>query len=143
MITVAEALALVVAVIAPTAAESAALDDAHERVLAEDIAAKLTQPPFVSSAMDGYAVRVADLVQLPRRLNLIGASAAGHAFAGPVSPGEAVRIFTGAPVPAGADYVVIQENTAAFEGGVEIRELGSNDSIRDRGVDFSEGDVLL
>lgn len=143
MLTVAEALIRVVAGVTPTPSETVSLDDAHERVLAEDVAARLTQPPFDSSAMDGYAVRAADLASLPARLKLIGESAAGHAFAGSVGQGEAVRIFTGAPVPPGADWVIIQENTTAFDGGVEIREVGGSNSIRERGVDFKEGQILL
>ena len=72
-------------------------------MLAEDLAARLTQPPFDASAMDGYAVRAADVASLPATLKLIGASLAGAGFAGRVGRGEAVRIFTGAPVPRGAD----------------------------------------
>lgn len=143
MLSVAEALARILVGVTPTAAESVGLDDAHERVLAEDIAARLTQPPFDASAMDGYAVRSADLAALPARLKLIGESAAGHAFAGALGPGQAVRIFTGAPVPQGADHIVIQENAAPHEGEVEIRETNSESFIRERGGDFSEGQVLL
>ena len=143
MLSVADAIALVVADAAPLPGEMVPLGEAHRRVLAADIAARLTQPPFPSSAMDGYAVRRADLGALPATLKVIGESAAGHAFAGAVAPGEAVRIFTGAPVPPGADYVVIQENVEASGSKARICELNAENNIRVRGVDFTEGDVLL
>ncbi len=76
-------------------------------------ARRCTQPPFDASAMDGYAVRAADVAQLPATLAVIGEAAAGHPFSGSVGNGQAVRIFTGAPVPAGADAIVIQENVGA------------------------------
>ena len=79
----------------PLPAETAPLALARERTLAHDLAALRTQPPFNASAMDGYALRAADLASIPAQLKLIGASAAGHGYAGPVGPGEAVRIFTG------------------------------------------------
>ena len=85
-----------------------ALNAASGRVLAEDLAATLTQPPFDASAMDGYAVRGADIAKLPATLKLIGESLAGCGFEGSMKEGEAVRIFTGAPVPKGADSIVIQ-----------------------------------
>ncbi len=118
--------------------------EAGGRVLAEDLRAKRQQPPFAASAMDGYAVRVADVATVPATLKLIGQSAAGHAFSGVVSAGEAVRIFTGAPLPQGADSVVIQENTVRRGEQVEIVEtvtFGKN--IRKAGLDFEEGDLLL
>src|SRR3546814_17298633 len=78
------------------------------RVLAEDVAARRTQPPFDASAMDGWACRQADLGTLPARLKPVGAAAAGGRHDGTVGPGDCVRIFTGAPLPAGADAIVIQ-----------------------------------
>lgn len=113
------------------------------RVLAEDLSATLTQPPFDSSAMDGYAVRVADVRALPATLALVGTSAAGARFDGILEPGQAVRIFTGAPVPDGADTVVIQEDTEALGDSVLIKEVEAGRHIRPRGQDFMEGDVLL
>jgi molybdopterin molybdotransferase len=112
-------------------------------VLAEDVAAGLTQPPFDSSAMDGYAVRAADVATLPATLRLIGEALAGRGFDGEVGQGEAVRIFTGAPVPKGADTVVIQENTDAAPGVVTVKEAAPRRHIRPRGQDFSKGEVLL
>lgn len=143
MLSVAEALARIVEGVAPVELESVALADAFGRVLASDVAATLTQPPFRSSAMDGYAVRKADVAALPTRLKVIGQSAAGHPIADSVGAGEAVRIFTGAAVPDGADYVVIQENTDAGNGDVIVRELNDEDFVRPVGFDFTAGQVLL
>ncbi len=125
--------------------ETVSIYQAGGRVLAGDLRAKLTQPPFNASAMDGYAVRAADVAAAPVSLKVIGSSAAGHGFAGKVGPKEAVRIFTGAPLPEGADTIVIQENTKAgppdsvaiLEGAPEGKH------IRPRGYDFKEGEVLL
>ncbi len=145
LISVAEARALVVRCVEPLGAETVSIFEAAGRILAEDSSAKLTQPPFNSSAMDGYAVRAVDVQSIPVRLTVIGGSTAGHGFDGEVRAGEAVRIFTGSPVPAGADAVVIQENTKGQAGGaVEILEparIGQH--IRPCGNDFSQGDVLL
>lgn len=143
MLSVAEALERILSRVEPLAAETVSLADAHGRILAEDVAAKLTQPPFPSSAMDGYAVRRQDVERLPIRLRLIGEAAAGHPFSGEVEAGETVRIFTGAPVPDSANTIVIQENVTPSEGFAEIREVSRESFIRPRGVDFREGDVLL
>lgn len=128
----------------PKAAERVPLADAAGRVLAEDVTARRTQPPFAASAMDGYAVRAADLEKLPATLRVIGEAPAGRPFAGAVGGGEAVRIFTGAPVPDGADTVVIQENTRAAGNQVEILHAAAKGrNIRPRGLDFNAGDTLL
>ncbi|WP_274629136.1 gephyrin-like molybdotransferase Glp [Arvimicrobium flavum] len=128
----------------PRPAETVALNRAAGRVLAADVKARRTQPPFDASAMDGYAVRWSDTATLPAKLKVIGQAPAGRPFQGKIGAGQAVRIFTGAPVPEGADTVVIQENTRAVPGAVEIVEAtlkGRN--IRARGLDFAEGDILL
>ncbi len=145
LLPVAEALQRVLASAPdPLAAETIPLVEARGRTLAHDLAALRTQPPFNASAMDGYALRAADLGALPAQLKVIGASAAGHGFAGAVGPGEAVRIFTGAPVPAGADTVIIQENTTADGDHVTILEAEAKGrNIRLAGLDFHEGDALL
>jgi molybdopterin molybdotransferase len=143
LLSVAEALARVTKGLAPLDAERVPLEEASGRVLAEDVAAKLTQPPFDSSAMDGYAVRAADAAALPATLRLIGRSAAGAGFRGRVGPGEAVRIFTGAPVPEGADLIVIQENAEEIPGSVIIKDASDAPHIRPRGQDFTEGEILL
>ena len=145
LLPVSAALSRIVAcVAAPLPQEFVALSRASGRTLASDLAARRTQPPFPASAMDGYALRAADVTQEPATLRLIGTSAAGHGFGGTVEAGQAVRIFTGAPVPAGADTVVIQENTEAGVGEVRVLKgevAGRN--IRRAGLDFAEGDVLL
>ncbi len=143
-LSVDEALALLLADAKPLGIEHVPITSAYGRVLAEPLSARLTQPPFDASAMDGYAVRVTDVATLPTRLKLIGESAAGHPFDGRVGEGEAVRIFTGAPVPAGADGIVIQENTT--RDGAHVAIQGDDiqfDHIRPRGGDFSEGMQLL
>lgn len=144
LLPVAEALARVVDGLAPTECEHVPLEEAAGRVLAGDVAAALMQPPFDASSMDGYAVRAADLASAPARLRVIGQAAAGHAFSGTVRSGEAVRIFTGAPVPEGADTVVVQEDTEGDGEGVLIKagvERGAH--IRPKGFDFASGEILL
>ena len=143
LLTVAEALARVTQGLTPLETERVTLDAASGRVLAEDLAARLTQPPFDASAMDGYAVRAEDVAGLPATLRLIGTSAAGAGFRGRVGPGEAVRIFTGAPVPQGADTIVIQEDAEEAHGVVTVKEAAPGRHIRPRGQDFKEGEVLL
>lgn len=125
--------------------ETVPLGELAGRIAAGAVVARRTQPAFAASAMDGYAVRAADLEAAPRDLTLVGQSAAGSAFAGTVQTGQAVRIFTGAPVPDGADTVVIQENTSSpGEGSIRVDvspQRGAN--IRPAGNDFSSGDVLV
>jgi len=144
MLSVEEALARIIADVTPTVVDTIPIERAAGRVLAEPLTARITQPPFDASAMDGYAVRAADVAKLPAKLRIIGQAAAGHPFDGEVRPGEAVRIFTGAPVPAGANAIVIQENTTSADGFVEVRE-GTPDSghIRRRGFDFKEAEIIL
>ena len=144
MLSVEEALARIIADVTPTVVDTIPIERAAGRVLAEPLTARITQPPFDASAMDGYAVRAADVAKLPAKLRIIGQAAAGHPFDGEVRPGEAVRIFTGAPVPAGANAIVIQENTTSTDGFVEVRE-GNPDSghIRRRGFDFKEAEIIL
>ena len=145
LVPVAEVQAAIVSGVEPLDAETVSIFKAAGRILAEDLRAMLTQPPFAASAMDGYAVRAVDIASIPACLKVIGRSAAGHGFNGEVGAGEAVRIFTGAPVPAGSDTIVIQENTkAAGNGTVEILEPSSlGEYVRPQGYDFSEGEILL
>lgn len=143
MISVEEALARISEAMPLMTSETVALPDGLGRTLAEDLTARRTQPPFDASAMDGYAVRHEDL-NIPAELNLIGEAPAGAAFQGLVGQGQAVRIFTGGPVPTGADTVVIQENTERDGDRVRILEgtyKGRN--IRKAGVDFEAGQMLL
>jgi molybdopterin molybdotransferase len=143
-LTVDQALARILEGVAPTAAETVPITRAHGRTLASSLAARLTQPPFDASAMDGYAVLARDVATLPARLDIIGEAAAGHPFAGALAGGQAVRIFTGAPIPAGADAVVIQENTQR-EGAALVVHDGQpdRDHVRKRGSDFAAGQELL
>ncbi|WCJ63981.1 gephyrin-like molybdotransferase Glp [Agrobacterium tumefaciens] len=136
---------LLEAAVPVTDSETLPLADCDGRVLASDVAARLTQPPFDASAMDGYALRSADAPEIGSALTLIGQAAAGHAFAGTVGKGEAVRIFTGAPVPEGADTILIQEDAEVLEGG-KIRTtfaVTAGRHIRPRGQDFTEGEPAL
>lgn len=128
----------------PSGEEYLTLAQASGRVLAQDLTARRTQPPFPASAMDGYAVRFADLAPEKPVLTLTGEAAAGHPFFGGVSPGECVRIFTGAPVPLGADTIIIQENVSADGKAIQILEKAAQGRfVRPAGLDFKEGDILL
>ena len=103
-----------------------------------------TQPPFPNSAMDGYALRAADTAPAPATLTVIGESAAGRAFEGAVGPGEAVRIFTGAPMPDGADSIVIQEDVEREDKRIRLSSAAPpGDNLRQAGMDFREGESLI
>lgn len=142
MISVEEALEQLFTLAEPLGNETVPLRAAAGRVLAEPVSAKRDQPPFAASAMDGYAIRAADYVVGPR-LNVLGEAAAGHRFNGAVGAGEAVRIFTGAPVPDGADWVVIQEDVDAAGDHIIIRETSETSSyVRPAGTDFKTGQRL-
>ncbi len=145
MLPVAEALRRVLESAAgPLESENVPLAQAHGRRLASGLAARRMQPPWPNSAMDGYAVRHSDLGALPATLTMVGSSAAGHAFEGAIGPGECVRIFTGAPVPDGADTIVIQEDTQADGERITMREIGPRGHyVRAAGLDFKAGDVLM
>lgn len=145
LVPVAEALRRLLDDVAPLPAEAVPLHEACGRVLAEPLAALRTQPPFDASAMDGYAVRAADVAGVPARLTVIGAAPAGRSFAGSVGPGQTVRVFTGAPLPAGADTIVIQENVRDLgDGSVEVLEATAAErNVRRAGLDFREGDRVL
>jgi molybdopterin molybdotransferase len=144
MISVAEALQNVTSGVDRLTDEQVSLVDALGRVLAEDIGSRVTHPPVAVSAMDGYAVRAVDVAEVPATLEKIGESAAGKGFSGTVGAGQCVRIFTGAPVPAGADAVVMQEDTEADDNTVIFHQsVAAGHFIRPAGLDFSEGQVLL
>lgn len=139
MIGVSEAHARLIGLFAPLGAEDVPLAEAAGRVLAAEIIALRSQPPFRSSAMDGYAVASAGAGQ-GARLRVIGESIAGRRFEGRMGPGEAVRIFTGAPVPDEADCVVIQEDTSRDGDEVILTAPGvEGGNIRPAGIDFREG----
>jgi molybdopterin molybdotransferase len=143
LLPVGEALARILEGVTPTEPECVSLLEARGRVLACDLVAKLSQPPFAASAMDGYAVAAGDAAT-GARLGVLGTSAAGRGYCGPVRRGEAVRIFTGAPMPQGTDTVVIQENAERDGDSVVIREAakpGAN--VRAAGIDFAKGQLIL
>jgi molybdopterin molybdotransferase len=140
-----EALERVLAsVAAPTEPEAVALAEAFGRTLALDVVSRRVQPPFANSAMDGYALRAADAARTPARLTVVGESAAGRPFGGRLGPGEAARIFTGAPLPEGADAVTMQE-TVRREGATVILDapVALGDHVRAPGGDFAAGEIVL
>ena len=142
MISVEEALARVLALARPTGSETVPLRAAPGRVLAEPVVARLTQPPFDASAMDGYAIRDADH-RPGASLAVIGEAGAGHAFAGRIGPGQAARIFTGAPVPVGADRVVLQEDVTRAGDRITLgTRIEAQTHIRPAGQDFRLGDRI-
>lgn len=143
LLPIAEAQARLFALGVPMPIETVALADAAGRWAAEPVLARRTQPDSDLSAMDGYAIRFADL---PGPWRVIGESAAGSGFGGAVGPGEAVRIFTGAPLPAGADTVLVQEEARREADRLHLHgegpaHLGRN--TRRRGLDFAEGELLI
>lgn len=128
----------------PTATHRLDYTHALGRVLAAPLMAARTQPPFDASAMDGYAVRSADLATPDNRFGLQGESAAGHGFRPDLEPGSAIRISTGAPIPAGADQVVIQENAERDGDSLVLHaEPKPGANIRHAGIDFFQGDTLV
>jgi len=144
LLPVEDALAQILDGVEPVGAETVGIADAARRVLAADIHARLTQPPFDASALDGFALRAADAANPPAKLRLIGEAAAGHAFEGSIGPGEAVRIFTGGPVPEGADTIVMQENATHDGETVTVNERPERGAaVRPRGQDFRKGEQLL
>ncbi len=144
MISVEDARGRILAALQPVAAETVGLSESLGRVLAEDVAARLTQPPAAVSAMDGYAVRGADVATVPVTLRQVGAIAAGTRLGRAIGPGECARIFTGAPLPDGADAIVIQEDASAEGERITVREGAPvGRYVRPAGLDFRAGDVGL
>ncbi len=144
LMPVSEAKARILDGARPLPAESVPLAAAAGRVLARAVAATRDQPPFAASAMDGYAVRAADVAAVPTALRVIGEAVAGRRFPGCVKAGEAVRIFTGAPVPEGANAIVIQENADRDGDRLLVREGAPEGKfIRPAGLDFRKGETLL
>ncbi len=146
MISVEEALARVLASAeTPLEEENIALESSYGRILSRDLSALRTQPPFPNSAMDGYAVNSADTAAAHSTLAVIGESAAGRPFGGALARGEAVRIFTGAPMPNGADAVVIQEDVErAGERDIRLSTtVRAGENVRIAGMDFQAGETLI
>ena len=143
LLSVDDALARVLDGIAPLAAETIPLAQADGRVLAEPILARRDQPPFSSSVMDGYALRSTDAA-IGATLNQVGVSQAGARYSGTVGPGECVRIFTGAPIPDGADAVIMQEETKASGSSITLNaKVSASQNIRPQGYDFRDGQAVL
>lgn len=144
LVPVSEALSRILDGVPVSGFEPVALLEARGRTLAEALSALFFQPPFDVSAMDGYAVRAADVPTVPARLMLIGESAAGRRFTGRVEAGQCVRIFTGAALPEGADAIVIQEDTSRERDAITIREVSAQGQhVRGMGLDFAKGQRLL
>jgi molybdopterin molybdotransferase len=143
MISVAEARARILDGLRPTPPETVALAEAWTRVTAAPVIARLTQPPADVSAMDGYALRSAG-AHAGAVLRVIGTAPAGHPFEGSVGPGEAVRLFTGSVVPAGADAVLLQEDAEREDDRLMVREAATaGRHIRRAGQDFRAGDSVI
>lgn len=144
LVPVDEARSRILKGVKPLPAELVKLQNARGRVLAKPVAAKRDQQPFAASAMDGFAVRAEDTNAVPARLKLIGSSAAGHGFTGALKAGTAVRILTGAPLPRGADAIVIQENTTYDDRTVNVLQPAiAGKHIRRKALDFASGDLLV
>ena len=142
MISVEQALENVLNLVTPLDTETIPLSHAGGRILAQTVAATRDQPPFASSAMDGYAVQSDDLTT-GATLNVVGTSAAGARYDGVVTAGNAVRIFTGAPVPTGADRILIQEDCTRIDDTITIGDtLDTSKYIRSAGGDFKIGDMM-
>ena len=144
MIPVDTAVKLVTDNVTLTIAEDVPLKECLGRVLAEDVASRLSHPPVAVSSMDGYALKAANTINTPVSLKQIGESQAGGGFDGIVGAGETVRIFTGAPLPQGADAVQMQENAEIQGDHIKILESVTADNfVRAAGMDFAEGDILI
>ncbi|MEP3047859.1 MAG: gephyrin-like molybdotransferase Glp [Roseibium sp.] len=144
LMPVSEALEKLIAGMSALETELVPLDQANGRFLAAALPSTRTQPPFAASAMDGYAIRHKDLISNGVTLNVIGEAPAGHSFNGHVGAGETVRIFTGAPIPEGADTILIQEDAERSGETIRVIEKPPRGAfVRPAGLDFAQGDVLL
>lgn len=144
LLPVKDAKARILDGVKPLRGEAVSLSDALGRVLSSPVKAKRDQPAFDCSSMDGYAVRAKDVSQVPVDLDVIGESKAGGSFAGKIGAGQATTIYTGAPLPKGADAIVIQENTKPSCGQVTVLEAPAlGKFIRPRGFDFKRGETLI
>lgn len=144
LMPVADALQKLLSNVATLETEHVPLDQANGRTLSENLVSKRTQPPFAASAMDGYAVRHQDVAAGGANLDVIGEAPAGHGFAGQVASGQTVRIFTGAPLPEGADTILIQENAQRQDDRISVLEVPVRGAfVRPAGLDFQKDQVLL
>jgi len=144
MLSIEEALEKIRNAIEPVATEEIFVTDALGRVLAADVIAEVSHPPQAVSAMDGYAVRAADVPKAPTTLKMIGEAAAGHVFTGNVGEGQCTRIFTGGGLPDGADTIIIQEDTETDGDQITMLEAPKPGQwVRPEGLDFARGKTLL
>ena len=144
LMPVAEALEKLLSDVTPLETEHADLAGSNGRSLAENLVSKRTQPPFAASAMDGYAIRHQDIHDPGSVLEIIGEAPAGHGFEGSVGAGQTVRIFTGAPLPEGADTILIQENANRQDNRISVLEIPAKGAfVRPAGLDFQKDQVLL
>jgi molybdopterin molybdotransferase len=146
-----EALARVLAAVPPPETESVPVSGAHERFTVEGVLAPIDLPSFTNSSMDGYAVIAADTAgagpETPARLRMTGRVAAGMVFRGELRAGECVRLFTGSPLPDGADAVVMQEDTQTHASEPDqisvLAPAQAGENVRSRGQDVAKGAVLV
>lgn len=144
LLPVSEALKRILDSATTLPSEPVGLLQARGRTLAQAVISKVDNPPFDASAMDGYAVRAEDVGTVPSTLTVIGEAGAGRPFSGTLGKGQAVRIFTGARVPDGADTIVIQENVTASGSAVTILETAAHGAnVRTRGQDFAQDETLV
>ncbi|MEO1206224.1 MAG: gephyrin-like molybdotransferase Glp [Pseudomonadota bacterium] len=145
MLSVAEARARILADVVPVGeTDVVPLEDAVSRVLASDLTARHDQPPFAASAMDGYAVRATDIAAGLTRFEVMGEAAAGHGFQDDIAQGQTVRIFTGAPLPPGADAIVIQENVRREGNHINVVDGQPDPShVRPKAGDFQQGAAVI
>ena len=145
-VSIVEARDIVLRVCGPLAPATISLSDAVRRVLADDVVSVEDVPPFANSALDGYAVLAADVVTVPVELPVVAEVAAGAAADRPLAPGEAIRIMTGAPMPAGADAIVLVERTERLDGGARVRiheSVVSGQAVRRAGDDIPIGSTVF
>lgn len=144
LMPVAEALQKLLSDVETLETEHVPLEKANGRTLSESLVSKRTQPPFAASAMDGYAIRHEDVAGGNTTLDVIGEAPAGHGFPGHVAKGQTVRIFTGAPLPEGADTILIQENAQRRDERISVLEIPPRAAfVRPAGLDFQKDQVLL
>ncbi len=145
LIDVADALTLLISKAGDLGTVTVPLEQAYGAILAADLKAKVSRPPTAVSAMDGYAVRLADVTRSGVRLKVVANAPAGHPTGTPIQAGEAARIFTGAPLPTGTDHVVIQENTTRESDEIVICNTAytTAQNVRAAGIDFSAGETVI
>ncbi|MCH1429076.1 MAG: molybdopterin molybdotransferase MoeA [Alphaproteobacteria bacterium] len=130
--------------ISSLSSEKCSIEQAHNRIIAQDLTALLSHPAEAVSSMDGYAARISDIVDIPVTLPQVGISSAGHIYNKPLLSGQLVRIFTGAVIPDGCDTIILQENTKISQDGIEINERPRLEQyIRASGLDFSAGEKII